>query len=90
MFIFSSPQQWREDALRPAPLLGDKSSALEDPYFNSSLMNSQWAIFSMSKSTEAEDNKKAIRKKPVNKKVNEFLIEHHPSYPNTPRTERAE
>ena len=44
----------------------------------------------MSKSTKAEDNKKAIKKKLVKTKANEFMIEHHSSYPNKPIAERAE
>ena len=85
-----SPQQWLEGVLRSHPLVGDKSSALEDPDFHKIAMNSQWVIYSMSKSTKAEDNKKAIKKKPVKPKASEFMIEHYSSYPNTPRTERSE
>ena len=44
----------------------------------------------MSKSTKAEDNKKAIKKKPVKQKVAEFILALPTAYPNTPRTERSE
>ena len=44
----------------------------------------------MSKSTKAEDNKTATKKKHVNPKAAEFSIELPTAYPNTPRTERSE
>ena len=85
-----SPEQWNDNVLRPMPLLGDKSSALEDPVIDKDALNSQWMIFIMSKSTKAEDNKKAIKKKAVKPKAAEFMIEQLVSYPHVPRTERSE
>ena len=84
-----SPQQWIDNVLRPLPLLADKSSALEDPDFDKNALNSQWVIFSMSKSTKVEDKKKAIKKKPVKQKAAEFVLALPTAYPNTPRTERS-
>ena len=45
-----SPDQWRCNVLRPAPLLGDKSTAIGTEGFDDSIVNSQWCILNASKS----------------------------------------
>ena len=51
------PSQWKNNELKPAPLLGDKSSALGHPDFDDSLLNSQWPIFIMGGSETLEKRK---------------------------------
>ena len=61
-----SPAQWKNNELKPAPLLGDKSCALKHPDFDSTCINSQWPIFIMG-GDETLEKRKAIKQKPKKK-----------------------
>ena len=58
-----SPSQWKSNELKPAPLLGDKSSALGHPDFDESMLNSQWPIYIMG-GQDTLEKRKAIKQKP--------------------------
>ena len=66
--LYSSDQRVR-DILRPAPLLGDKSSAIGSESSDGSFLNSQWSILNDASSSKQEDNRKPSKKKAKPKKM---------------------
>ena len=64
-----SPDQWRQNVLRPTPILGDKTLAVGSEDFDIKLFNSQWPLLVGSASTKQEDNRKPIKKKAKPKKM---------------------
>ena len=64
-----SPDQWRTNVLRPAPLLGDKSSAIGSEGYDNTAINTQWSVLSAAQSAKQEDNRKPIKKKAKPKKM---------------------
>ena len=64
-----SPEQWRQNILRPTPILGDKTLAIGTEDFDDMLVNSQWSILTGGPSTKQEDNRKPIKKKAKPKKM---------------------
>lgn len=74
-----SPVQWKANVLRPAALLGDKSSAVGHPDSDEAMLNSQWPIFIMG-GKDTVVKRKAIKQKP--KKKAKAVLSMLAQYPN--------
>ena len=74
-----SPEQWKANTLRPAALLGDKSSAHGHPEFDESVLNSQWPIYIMC-GKDTLEKRKAIKQKPKKKaKASTSMVVQYPN-----------